>query len=69
MTDDIFQKSNIWGVRRGVYCANDQFDDVRNCDHVVVGMPYTKMKFGNTFRDNFLAECPISHGRITRSVR
>ena len=40
MTDDIFQKSNIWGVRRGVYCANEQFDDVRNCDHVVVGMPY-----------------------------
>ena len=27
-------------VRRGVYCASEQFDDVRNCDHVVVGMPY-----------------------------
>ena len=36
MTDDIFQKSHLW-VKSN---ANEQFDDVRNCDHVVVGMPY-----------------------------
>ena len=44
MTDDIalYSRSHIygWRVRRGVYCANEQFDDVRNCDYVVVEMPY-----------------------------
>ena len=31
MTDDI-----IWvKSKKGVYCANEQFDDVRNCDHVM----------------------------------
>ena len=41
-TDDIiFQKSHLWvkSKRKGVYCANEQFDDVRNCD-LVVGMSY-----------------------------
>ena len=31
---------------RGVYCANEQFGDVRNGDLVICP---TKMKFGNTF--------------------
>ena len=33
--------SRIYGrrVRKGVYCGNEQFDDVRNCD-LVVSMSY-----------------------------
>ena len=31
MTDDIFQKSHLWvKSKKGVYCAYEQFDDVRN---------------------------------------
>ena len=31
-----YSRSRIYGwiVRKGVYCANEQFDDVRNCDLV-----------------------------------
>ena len=36
-----YSRSRIygWRVRKGVYCDNEQFDDVRNCD-LVVGMSY-----------------------------
>ena len=69
MTDYIiFQKSHLWWrVRKGVYCANEQ----SGCRYVL-----QQMKFGNTFsweqtlfcykrrcRDNFLAECAVSHCR------
>ena len=48
MTDDIiFQKSHLWvKSKTGLYCTNEQFDDVRNCD-LAVGI--SKKKFGNTF--------------------
>ena len=41
MTDDIiFQKSRLWAKsKKGLYCANEQFDDVIKCD-LAVGMSY-----------------------------
>ena len=41
MTDDIiFQKSHLWAKsKKGLYCANEQFDDVIKCD-LAVGMSY-----------------------------
>ena len=41
MTDDIiFQKSHLCAKsKKGLYCANEQFDDVTKCD-LVVGMSY-----------------------------
>ena len=41
MTDDIiFQKSRLWAKStKGLYCANEQFDDVIKCD-LAVGMSY-----------------------------
>ena len=37
MTDDIIsQKSYLWvKSKKGLYCANEQLDDVRNCDQVM----------------------------------
>ena len=41
MTGDIiFQKSHLWAKsKKGLYCANEQFDDVIKCD-LAVGMSY-----------------------------